>query len=88
MTTPMESGITQALAGCIVSLTQNIAGDSGYTNPDGNHVDAPQGTVFVELELSPAEARPDYDNQLLTVSLGDFNHDKTALKASIIYNNV
>jgi len=43
---------------------------------------------YIRVELSPADARPDYDNQLLTVSLGDFNHDKTALKASIIYNNV
>ena len=43
---------------------------------------------YIRVELSPADARPDYDNQLFTVSLGDFNHDKTALKASIIYNNV
>ena len=55
MTTPMDDCLRQALAGCVVSMAQHTAGDSGYTNPDGNHVDAPQGTLFVELELSPAE---------------------------------
>ena len=35
---------------------------------------------YIRVELSPSEAREDYDNQLLTVRLGDFNHDKTALK--------
>ena len=38
---------------------------------------------YIRVELSPAEARPEYDNQLLTVRLGDFNHDKTALKAKL-----
>jgi threonylcarbamoyladenosine tRNA methylthiotransferase MtaB len=36
---------------------------------------------YVRVELSPAEARPEYDNQLICVRLGDFNHDATALKA-------
>ena len=54
MTDPMEARVGQALEGCVVSMSRHTAGDSGYTNPDGNHVDAPQGTVFVELELSPA----------------------------------
>ena len=36
---------------------------------------------YVRVELSPADARPDYDNQLLRVRLGDFNRDRTALKA-------
>ena len=35
---------------------------------------------YIRVELAPADARADYDNQLLTVSLGDFNHDKTALR--------
>ncbi len=37
---------------------------------------------YVRVELSPAEAKEEYDNQLLTVTLGDFNHDKTALRAT------
>ena len=36
---------------------------------------------YVRVELSPALAKEEYDNQLLRVRLGDFNHDKTALKA-------
>ena len=54
MTSSMEGRVRQALAGAVVSLAQHVAGDSGYANPDGRHVDAPQGTVFFELELSPA----------------------------------
>lgn len=38
---------------------------------------------YIRVELSPAEAKAEYDNQLLRVRLGDFNHDKTALKAII-----
>lgn len=40
---------------------------------------------YVRVELSPSESCPEYDNQLLNVQLGDFNHDKTALKASICH---
>ncbi len=50
-----ETRISQALAECIVSMARHVADDSGYVNPDGNHVDAPRGTIFIELELSPAE---------------------------------
>ncbi len=39
---------------------------------------------YVRVELSPALAREDYDNQILRVRLGDFNHDKTALRCEII----
>ena len=39
---------------------------------------------YIRVELSPADAKPDYDNQLLQVRLGDFNHDKTALGAKLI----
>ena len=35
---------------------------------------------YIRVELPASEAREEYDNQLLTVRLGDFNHDKTALK--------
>ena len=40
---------------------------------------------YVRVELSAADAKPEYDNQLLHVRLGDFNFDKTALKATIIH---
>ncbi len=36
---------------------------------------------YLRVELSAADAQPAYDNQLLEVTLGDFNHDHTALKA-------
>ena len=39
---------------------------------------------YIRVELPPADARTEYDNQLLTVRLGELNHDKTALKAQII----
>ena len=39
---------------------------------------------YIRVELSPAQAREDYDNQILRVRLGDFNPDKTALKAEIL----
>jgi threonylcarbamoyladenosine tRNA methylthiotransferase MtaB len=38
---------------------------------------------YIRVELSAREAKEEYDNQLITVHLGDFNHDKTALKAII-----
>ena len=40
---------------------------------------------YVRVELSAVDALPEYDNQLLCVKLGQFNHDKTALKATIIH---
>lgn len=39
---------------------------------------------YVRVELPPAKAREEYDNQLVRVILTDFNHDKTALRAEII----
>ena len=39
---------------------------------------------YIRVELSPSEAREDYDNQLMKVRLGTMNHDKTALHASLI----
>lgn len=38
---------------------------------------------YVRVELSPSMVRPEYDNQLMRVRLGDFNHDKTALRVEI-----
>ena len=38
---------------------------------------------YIRVELNAADAKPDYDNQLLNVMLDGFNHDKTALKAII-----
>ena len=37
---------------------------------------------YVRVELSAADAKAEYDNQLIRVVRGDFNHDKTALGAS------
>lgn len=39
---------------------------------------------YIRVELSPMQALPEYDNQLLHVRLQDFNHDGTALKAIIL----
>lgn len=39
---------------------------------------------YVRVELSPRDAREEYDNQLLRVRLGGFNHDKSALKVEAI----
>lgn len=39
---------------------------------------------YVRVELSPRDAREEYDNQLIRVRLGDFKHDKSALKAEIV----
>ncbi len=39
---------------------------------------------YIRVELSPRDAREAYDNQLMQVTLGDFNHDKTALCAALI----
>ena len=34
---------------------------------------------YIRVELPPAEARQEYDNQIMEVTLSGFNHDKTAL---------
>lgn len=39
---------------------------------------------YIRVELSPAEAKDEYDNKIVRVRLGDFNFDKTALKAETI----
>ena len=39
---------------------------------------------YVRVELSPDKAKPEYDNQLKLVRLGDFNADHMALRADII----
>lgn len=39
---------------------------------------------YVRVELPASQASEEYDNQIIRVRLGDFNHDKTALKAEII----
>ena len=39
---------------------------------------------YVRVELSPADARPEYDNQILKVRLGDFNAAGNALKGEVI----
>lgn len=39
---------------------------------------------YVRVELSPADAREEYDNRIVRVRLGAFNHDKSALKAVLV----
>ncbi len=39
---------------------------------------------YIRVELSPKDAKTEYDNQILRVRLGDFNHDRSALKAELI----
>ena len=39
---------------------------------------------YIRVELAPAMAREEYDNQLMTVRLGEFNHDHTALRVQNI----
>ena len=34
---------------------------------------------YIRVELSPADAKAEYDNQLINVKLGDFNRDGSAL---------
>ncbi len=38
---------------------------------------------YVRVELSAAQARPEYDNQLVTVRLGTLNHDGTAMNVEL-----
>jgi threonylcarbamoyladenosine tRNA methylthiotransferase MtaB len=40
---------------------------------------------YIRVELPPTMAQPELDNQIVEVTLGDFNHDKTALMA--IFND-
>ena len=37
---------------------------------------------YIRVELPAGKAREEYDNQLISVRLGDFNHDKTALRVN------
>ena len=39
---------------------------------------------YIRVELSPRESKEEFDNQIIRVRLGDFNHDKTALRATIL----
>lgn len=38
---------------------------------------------YIRVELPAALAKEEFDNQLITVKLGEFNHDRSALKAII-----
>ncbi len=42
---------------------------------------------YIRVELPPAQARAELDNQLVSVGLGDFNHDHTALYARLLTSN-
>ena len=41
---------------------------------------------YIRVELPPSEAREEYDNQLMTVRLGDFNYKQNALRGTIMDN--
>ena len=41
---------------------------------------------YVRVELPPQLSRPELDNQLVSVRLGDFNRDRSALCATLIDN--
>ena len=36
---------------------------------------------YIRVELSPAQAKEEYDNQILRVRLGEFNFDQSSLKS-------
>ncbi len=71
--------------------TQDFYGQHIGTEAEVLFEKAPRGKAmhgftpdYVRVELPPAEAREEYDNQLVRVRLTGFNHDKTALRAEII----
>ncbi len=39
---------------------------------------------YIRVELPPSEAREEYDNCIMPVRLGSFNHDKSALRAAVV----
>lgn len=39
---------------------------------------------YIRVELPPAVAKEEYDNQIMEVRLGEFNHDKSSLMGDII----
>ncbi len=39
---------------------------------------------YIRVELPPALAREEYDNEIIRVRLGDFNHDRSALKGTLL----
>lgn len=39
---------------------------------------------YIRVELPTSMAKDEYDNEILRLRLGDFNHDRTALKAEIV----
>ena len=52
---------------------------------------APQGKAmhgftknYIRVELPAAQARAEFDNQLMTITLGGMNHDQTALKVAAV----
>ena len=39
---------------------------------------------YIRVELSPAQVKESYDNQIMRVQLGEFNFDKSALKIELL----
>ena len=42
---------------------------------------------YIRVELSALDAKSEYDNEIMMVKLGDFNHDRTALKVKVNSEN-
>ncbi len=40
---------------------------------------------YIRVELSPDQAKEEYDNQILRVRLGEFNFDQSSLKAELLW---
>ena len=39
---------------------------------------------YIRVELSPSQAKEEYDNQIIRVRLGGFNYDQSSLKAELL----
>ena len=39
---------------------------------------------YIRVELSPNQAKEEYDNQIISVRLGGFNFDQSSLKAELL----
>ena len=39
---------------------------------------------YIRVELSPDQAKEEYDNKILRVRLGEFNFDQSSLKAELL----
>ena len=73
--------------------TYSFYGDYMFRDAEVLFEKAPRGRAmhgftrnYIRVELPARDARPEYDNQIMNVVLGDYNRDNTALMASITDN--